>query len=101
MAMGLLVIDDNTPTGYYGELTEAAVRRFQEQQGLPVTGTACAETLKKLLDLRTKHFTDKQNWISILLFLCAKSGTIPTDSEVYQTLIRSSGARYMPSLPSM
>ena len=53
MAMGLLVIDDNTPTGYYGELTEAAVRRFQEQQGLPVTGTACAETLKKLLDLRT------------------------------------------------
>ena len=52
MAMGLLHIDGSIPTGYYGELTEAAVRRFQAQQGLPVTGTAYAATQKKLFALR-------------------------------------------------
>ena len=35
-------------TGYYGEITEAAVKRFQKYQGLPVTGIADAATLKKL-----------------------------------------------------
>ncbi len=35
-------------TGYYGTQTEAAVRRFQQYHGLPVTGVADAATLKKL-----------------------------------------------------
>jgi len=35
-------------TGYYGTQTEAAVRRFQQYRGLPVTGIADAATLKLL-----------------------------------------------------
>lgn len=35
-------------TGYYGEQTEAAVRRFQQYHGLTVNGIADAETLAKL-----------------------------------------------------
>jgi N-acetylmuramoyl-L-alanine amidase len=35
-------------TGYYGEVTEAAVKRFQKYHGLPATGIADAATLKKL-----------------------------------------------------
>ena len=49
MALNLLVIDDGRPTGYYGALTEAAVRRFQELRGLPATGEADAETQELLL----------------------------------------------------
>jgi N-acetylmuramoyl-L-alanine amidase len=35
-------------TGYYGEITEDAVRRYQQQNGLTVNGIADAATLKKL-----------------------------------------------------
>jgi N-acetylmuramoyl-L-alanine amidase len=35
-------------TGYYGTQTEAAVRRFQQNRGLPVTGIADAATLRAL-----------------------------------------------------
>ena len=49
MALNLLEIDDGRPTGYYGKLTAAAVRRFQELQGLPATGVADAATQKRLL----------------------------------------------------
>ena len=35
-------------TGYYGEITEAAVRRFQKQQGLTVDGIAGPATLRAL-----------------------------------------------------
>jgi N-acetylmuramoyl-L-alanine amidase len=35
-------------TGYFGTQTEAAVRRFQQYNGLPVTGTADVETLRLL-----------------------------------------------------
>jgi len=35
-------------TGYYGTQTEAAVRRFQQNRGIPVTGIADAATLKHL-----------------------------------------------------
>jgi peptidoglycan/xylan/chitin deacetylase (PgdA/CDA1 family) len=44
MKMGLLTIEGDEPTGYYGELTEAAVRKFQAAHGLPVTGEADADT---------------------------------------------------------
>ena len=44
MAMGLLQIDGGKPTGFYGKLTEAAVRKFQATHGLPVTGEADADT---------------------------------------------------------
>lgn len=49
MDMNLLVIDGGKPTGYYGELTRDAVKRFQEMQGLPATGVADAETQQALL----------------------------------------------------
>ena len=48
MAMNLLTIDGDEPTGFYGELTEAAVRKFQETHGLPVTGEADADTQKAI-----------------------------------------------------
>lgn len=35
-------------TGYYGDLTQAAVRQYQEREGLPVTGRAGPETLAAL-----------------------------------------------------
>ncbi|MCD7742110.1 MAG: cell wall hydrolase [Ruminococcus sp.] len=35
-------------TGYYGEKTEAAVKRFQKQQGISQTGTAGPQTLAAL-----------------------------------------------------
>ena len=35
-------------TGYYGSQTQAAVKKFQKQQGLPQTGTADDKTLKRL-----------------------------------------------------
>lgn len=44
MKIGLLIIDGDEPTGYYGDLTEAAVRKFQAAHGLPVTGEADAVT---------------------------------------------------------
>ncbi len=39
------------PTGYYGPLTEAAIKKFQERYGLPVTGVvdeATREVMKEL-----------------------------------------------------
>jgi peptidoglycan hydrolase-like protein with peptidoglycan-binding domain len=44
MKIGLLIFEGDEPTGYYGELTEAAVRKFQAAHGLPVTGEADADT---------------------------------------------------------
>ena len=35
-------------TGYFGEVTQEAVKAFQRQQGLPVTGVADETTLKRL-----------------------------------------------------
>ena len=46
--MNLLTIDGDKPTGFYGERTEAAVRKFQEAHGLPVTGEADADTQKAI-----------------------------------------------------
>lgn len=39
---------DGPVTGYYGTITQDAVRRFQRYRGLPVTGTAGPQTLKLL-----------------------------------------------------
>ncbi len=50
VAMNLLTIDDGRITGYYGDLTVAAIRRFQEKAELPVTGEADGETQRRLLE---------------------------------------------------
>lgn len=47
-AQGLLVFDEST--GYYGELTTEAIRKFQQLRGLPVTGIADHETQRLLLE---------------------------------------------------
>lgn len=39
---------DGPVTGFYGNFTEQAVRQFQQEKGLPVTGTVTVETLKEL-----------------------------------------------------
>ena len=46
--MGLLSMEGPS-TGYYGEKTVEAVKRYQSRAGLEVTGTADSETLKRLL----------------------------------------------------
>ena len=48
MTLGMLQINDGKPTGYFGEQTEAAVRRFQAERGLPVTGAADEGTQKAI-----------------------------------------------------
>jgi peptidoglycan hydrolase-like protein with peptidoglycan-binding domain len=41
-------LDPGPPTGAMTPQTEAALRRYQEKQGLPVTGAADAATLQRL-----------------------------------------------------
>lgn len=47
-ALNLMDLEGNS-TGYYGELTEGAISRYQALTGLPVTGVADCETQKLLL----------------------------------------------------
>ncbi len=46
-----------TPTGYFGSMTEAAVRAFQELAGLPVTGYVAAPTWTEI----TRLYSDLYN----------------------------------------
>lgn len=48
MDLGYLVIEDNTPTTYFGSKTEEAVIAFQTANGLEVTGIANYKTLEVL-----------------------------------------------------
>lgn len=52
-----LVVRPNPPlprTQYYGAATEAVVKQYQQQAGLPVTGTATLEVRQKLDDEATR-----------------------------------------------
>lgn len=40
---------DATPTGYFGDITEAAVKRFQKRNDLPRTGVVSHETWRPLI----------------------------------------------------
>jgi peptidoglycan DL-endopeptidase LytE len=44
-----------TITGYYGTITSDAVRKFQQQQGLTVTGVADSNTLSKIREAAGKN----------------------------------------------
>lgn len=48
MDLEYLVLEDNTPTTYFGQKTEAAVRDFQDANGIESTGIVNSTTLKKL-----------------------------------------------------
>ena len=43
-------------TGYFGELTEAAVKRFQKKYGIRTTGEVGPQTRAKLNDIYNKNF---------------------------------------------
>lgn len=43
------------PTGYYGPLTEAAIKKFQENYGLPVTGIVDEATREVMKELRKER----------------------------------------------
>ncbi len=43
------------PTGYFGPLTEAAIKKFQEQYGLPVTGLLDEATREVMKELRKER----------------------------------------------
>ncbi|MBR2724719.1 MAG: peptidoglycan-binding protein [Ruminococcus sp.] len=48
MDLGYLVLEDNTPTTYFGQKTETAVRDFQDANGIESTGIVNRTTLNKL-----------------------------------------------------
>ncbi len=48
MDLGYLVLEDSTPTTYFGQKTEEAVRAFQDANGLESTGIVNRTTLNKL-----------------------------------------------------
>lgn len=48
MDLGYLVLEDNTPTTYFGQKTEEAVRDFQDANGIESTGIVNRTTLNKL-----------------------------------------------------
>ena len=43
------------PTGYFGPLTEAAIKKFQEKYGLPVTGVVDEATREVMKELRKER----------------------------------------------
>ena len=45
------------PTGYFGPLTESAVKKFQERYGLPVTGVLDEGTREVMKELRKEIIT--------------------------------------------
>ncbi|MFI1653757.1 peptidoglycan-binding protein [Streptomyces sp. NPDC020472] len=50
---------DRAPTGFYGTMTAASVRKFQARQGLPETGTVDATTWQQLLSATRKPSADE------------------------------------------
>ena len=53
-ALGCLRMDGPS-TGYFGQQTVEAVKRFQADNGLPVTGVADSETQKRLIPAAAEH----------------------------------------------
>ncbi|MFI8912143.1 L,D-transpeptidase family protein [Streptomyces sp. NPDC053513] len=50
---------DRAPTGFYGTMTAASVRKFQARRGLPETGTVDAATWQQLLSVTRKPTADE------------------------------------------
>lgn len=58
--MELGFMDNDEPTDYYGEVTEAAVKIYQRQNKLNQDGIVGAETLKAILDENAHYYTAQQ-----------------------------------------
>jgi len=58
--MELGFMDNDEPTDYYGEVTEAAVKIYQRQNKLNQDGIVGAETLKAILDEEAHYYTAQQ-----------------------------------------
>ncbi|MQS37400.1 L,D-transpeptidase family protein [Streptomyces katsurahamanus] len=52
---------DDTPTGFYGQVTVAAVRGFQGKRGLPATGKTDTVTWRRLLAMTTEPTAGELN----------------------------------------
>ncbi|MFE0646481.1 L,D-transpeptidase family protein [Streptomyces sp. NPDC058877] len=50
---------DRAPTGFYGTITTASVKRFQARRGLPETGSVDGATWKELLSVSRKPTADE------------------------------------------
>ncbi|WP_308434349.1 L,D-transpeptidase family protein [Streptomyces litmocidini] len=50
---------DRAPTGFYGTMTAASVRKFQARRGLPETGVVDAATWQQLLSVTRKPTADE------------------------------------------
>lgn len=50
----------NLAFGYYGHLTETAVKKLQEEEGLKQTGVADQDTIKKLYELSADSVADEK-----------------------------------------
>ena len=59
MQLGFMEADE--PTTYYGPVTQAAVKVFQRQAGLPTDGIVGPDTLASIMDENAKSYSAKLN----------------------------------------
>jgi len=58
--MELGFMDNDEPTDYYGDVTEAAIKIYQRQNNLKQDGIVGKETLKAIMDEKANHYAAKQ-----------------------------------------
>ncbi len=66
-------------TGYFGELTEAAVKRFQKRYGIRTTGQVGPQTRAKLNDIYAQHNAKMQEEEG----LAAEAVSLEVEGDVY------------------
>ena len=79
-------------TGYFGKLTEKAVKLFQKRHKIPATGAAGQATLKKLEELsRVETVKDKAAIFEKALSRELKLGSTGLDVSTLQLLLTNAG----------
>lgn len=76
MDLEYLVLEDSTPTTYFGDKTEAAVRDFQQANGIEATGIVNRTTIEKLF----RSTTLSKSGIPIAPAIATTEPTAPTDN---------------------
>ncbi|MBQ7981036.1 MAG: peptidoglycan-binding protein [Oscillospiraceae bacterium] len=86
------------PSGVYDERTEEAIRRFQREYGLPVTGKVDRETWEKLYEVYLQTEEYYAELISILPIINAdenlKQGERGFDIYILQAMLNTVFSRY-------